>query len=241
MRDACLGLCALCGQVSILCDSHILPEFLYRRTYLDGGKGVELRLGNRGVRTRQKGYTEPLLCVSCEGVIGKYDTYFANVWLNGKVRPNAVALEAPMLVAGLDVRRFRLFHHSILWRMGVSKRQEFGEVRLGPHAERLRRMILAEDPGEAREYGVLGAAIFDPHDSSWADGIVVLPTRGSKDGRTLYSTVFGGCQWIYQVSSRDRLPLQMRSLDEDGILRLGRMSMLDVKGLKALVDAFDEE
>jgi hypothetical protein len=237
--SAKVGICALCLQVGVLCDSHILPECVYRPTYLDGGKGVVLRQGNRKVRTRQKGYSESLLCIACEGRIGKYDTYFANVWLNGKVRPPVVQRQAPILVPGLDVQRFSLFHHSILWRMGVSKRPEFSAVRLGQHAEQLRRMIVAEDPGKSGEYGVLAAAVFDPQDMSWADGIVTLPTKGYKDGRTLYGAVFAGCQWIYQVSSRDRLPLQMQSMGQDGIFRLGRKSILEVKGLKALVDAFD--
>lgn len=55
-------------------------------------------------------------------------------------------------VEGVDYNRLKLFLLSLLWRMGASRLYFFREVELGPHQERLRRMLVQDDPGEPDQY-----------------------------------------------------------------------------------------
>lgn len=234
--------CALCLGSGPLCDSHILPEFLFRPTYTDESGEIEgaleLRATDLRVRTRYQGYTEKLLCLGCERRINRHETYFANAWFNHQVRPSIVGPGPVMEIAGLDYRRFRLFHHSILWRMGVSRRDEFKAVRLGPHAERLRRWILAEESAPLGRYQVMARALYHPEDRRFADDVVSFPSRGRLDGEHLYGLIFGGCYWIYRVSSHPTDPTTL-GFFEDGRLRLGVQSLHDCRAITKLVFAFD--
>jgi hypothetical protein len=56
------------------------------------------------------------------------------------------------MVEGFDYVRMKLFLLSLLWRMGVSQPYFFNEVKLGFHEKRIRRMLLADDPGSADQY-----------------------------------------------------------------------------------------
>lgn len=66
-------------------------------------------------------------------------------------------MDPPGLVAGkillltnLPYRPLKLFRLSLLWRMSVSSLREFALVKLGPHEERIRQMLLQDDPGQSR-------------------------------------------------------------------------------------------
>jgi hypothetical protein len=59
-------------------------------------------------------------------------------------------------INGLDYAMFKLFHLSVLWRAGVSTREEFRNVKLGSHEDVIRQMLLRDDPG-ARQVSSLGA------------------------------------------------------------------------------------
>ena len=59
-----------------------------------------------------------------------------------------------MEIADFDYSTLKLFFLTLLWRAGVTKRDMFRKVQLGPHEHRLRRMILAGDPGDQHDYAV---------------------------------------------------------------------------------------
>ena len=99
-----------------------------------------------------------MLCQSCETKLSKWETYARGLLTGGTLlqyrREGTITW-----VEGIDYSRFKLFQLSILWRAGVTTREFFSKVTLGPHAERLREMLLAEDPGEkakGRVYGLVG-------------------------------------------------------------------------------------
>ena len=98
----------------------------------------------------------------------------------------------------------KLFQLSILWRASVSKLEIFGDVKLGPHEEYLRNMLINENPGKDYEYGCLQFAIF-MEETKLADGLIMPPAIIRLDGFRLCRFTFGGLIWLYVVSSHNHL------------------------------------
>ena len=52
----------------------------------------------------------------------------------------------------IDYQQFKLFLLSVLWRVGISSLPIFHRIDLKDHNDRLRNMILNNDPGNSEEY-----------------------------------------------------------------------------------------
>jgi hypothetical protein len=139
--------CALCQKNKPLRSSHIVPEFLYQEMYDPKHRFLGLsRIPSDRVLLYQKGLREKLLCGDCEQQFGRYESYAAQVFYGGAklaVRPKGKRVT----IAGAEYKPLKLFFLSLLWRFGVTSLPVFSGADLGPHAEKLRKMLFAEDPG----------------------------------------------------------------------------------------------
>ncbi len=196
--------CALCRSEATLRESHVLPEFVYRPAYDENHGLIDYDRQARRQRVRRKGFWETLLCDACEGRFGRLENYFARTWFSKSVRPS-LAGKTQVTVRGLDYAQFKLFHLSILWRAGVAKSEPFRSVSLGPHEERLRLALLADDPGPPEKYPIAGLALRDPETGGFRDDILHLPTKGRLKGYHFYVTHFGGVSWFYGISGHSGL------------------------------------
>jgi hypothetical protein len=212
-------LCKLCLLDRPLCNSHIIPEFLYRAAYDDKGRALELTrtLGNH--RFVQKGYRERLLCDECEQRINVFEKYFKQAWYDAGTLPDRVD-EDVYVLQGLDYRLFKLFHLSVLWRAGVSSNSIFANVRLGAHREPMREILLSEDPGPKDRYHFLAQVLVD--DGLVVDGVILEPATFKYQTRRIHVLLFGGCAWNYVISRqplRDLLPLALTTSGTLPLLR----------------------
>lgn len=225
-RRSSVGTCRLCLQERELCRSHIIPEFLYRPSYNAAHQAHELTVDIARRRPIQTGYWERLFCQECEKNLNLYDDYFASAWFQSGLRPTTVRGKI-VSIPGLDYKRFKLFHMSVLWRAGISSRPEFETVRLGPHEGRLRRMLLAEDPGEAFEYPFWGLMLNDAETGRVYDDVLIQPEMSKALGHTIYHFMFGGCSWYY-ITSTHPAPKEILPavFDRSGILILGVQDFL---------------
>ena len=145
--------CKLCLQQKQLCNSHIIPEFFYKPLYDHLHRFVALAEDPaQNNRFHQKGIQEKSLCVDCEALLCKYEKYAKEVLYDGLHARHDDQPEA-FVFQNLNYDQFKLFELSILWRAGISSLPDFDEVTLGPHAERIRSMLLNEKPGESYQYG----------------------------------------------------------------------------------------
>jgi hypothetical protein len=95
------------------------------------------------------------MCAGCEGHFSRYENY-ARPMLFGPTSPIIVRPTSHHVWTGLDYRLMKLFQLSILWRMAVSADPYYAFVELCDEEEEvLRRMLLADDPGEPWQYGCL--------------------------------------------------------------------------------------
>ncbi len=235
-------ICRLCLQEKPLVESHIIPEFCYKPIYDHKHRLNELST-DPGVPNRcrlQKGLKENLLCSSCDNDrISKWENYARKVFYGG-VEIGITPGKDHLIISEVDYKKMKLFQMSVLFRASVSKHKVFKDVNLGVHEERLRRMLIDEDPGEIHRYGcamlMIVTAVGQPKgQADVVDGIIIEPERIKVGGQNGYAFIFGGCVWMYIVSSNsEKFPNKNILLQKDGTLTLGLVDPKSVPYIRNL-------
>lgn len=196
-------LCKFCRTDQPLCESHIIPELLFRPLYDDKHRAKSIALDGSGPRHIQKGIRERLFCQECEQFLSsRYERYFAEAWYQTNVIPNPVNMQF-FEMRGLDGARVHLFHLSFLWRASVASDAQFGVVQLGPHEEPIRQLLRDEDPAAMRRYPVFGSLLYFAHNHKPCTGLVTSPSTSMFDGYRLYGFCYAACFWNFVVSSHE--------------------------------------
>jgi hypothetical protein len=216
--------------------SHIIPEFLYDSLYDDKHRlHILSALPEERNQLKQKGERERLLCDDCESLLSKYERY-ASLVLGGDL-PIQVGRDGNLLTfSGFDYKNFKLFQLSILSRAGVSTLPLFERVQLGPHAERLRALLRAEDPGPAELYACIMSVLTTS--AGVVPTLIMQPTRGRNHGKPTYKFTMGGLMWVYFVTSQPPGdPFQYCVLRETGeaVMQIGNIN--EMHDLRAFVQA----
>jgi hypothetical protein len=206
--------CRLCGQAGPLCRSHIIPEFLYAPLYDEKHRFTVV--SKQGDRWSQQGLTERLLCRGCEQRFARHEAYASGV-ITGRLGHKFRTVGSRVLLNGIAYESFKLFQLSVLWRASISSLEFFHLVSLGPHEERLRRMLLANDAGAPETFGcavvfatdrghTITDTFFNPEPLRWA-------------GRRMIKFFFAGSAWLFYCDSqRPTKYLQGLFLQRDGTL-----------------------
>jgi len=203
-----MSICRLCKEDKTLLKSHIFPEFLYKPIYDENHSFMVISSDSeKRPRHRHKGIYEELLCKSCEGIVGEYENYSAKVLFGNDNKEKRVSVKKPFgfIFHDIDYTKFKLFQISLLWRASISSRPEIPKIDLGPHSEKMRRMLLNRIPGEVYEYGC--SILFIPDYSKEMVGFIYSPELIPKKikGYTWYRAIFSGLLWAYIVSSHSSL------------------------------------
>jgi hypothetical protein len=226
--------CRLCLEQAELCDSHIVPEFFFKRLYDDKHRffGVSGNPGER-IRVSQKGMRENLLCKKCEGQFSKYETYGSSV-LYGE--PFSVEnLGAIISVGGIEYHRFKLFLLSLLWRLDATTLPFWQDIDIGStHREKLRGMLVAEDPGEPWRYGCTVLRLLN--DGRPFNGLVSSAARAKMKGYHLHGIAADGFVFSFCVSSHEPHFLNPGFLQKDGRLVVLTRELRDVPFLSQMAN-----
>jgi len=119
--------------------------------------------------------------------------------LNGGITVTARKNGRLIHLEGIEYSSFKLFALSVLWRAGVSSVKVFEQVKLGHHEEKIRIMLLNNNPGKEFEYPFILSPII--HESEVQKSLIVQPTWTRLDKHFAYRFVFGGIAWVFVVSS----------------------------------------
>lgn len=106
-----------------------------------------------GYWEQREGLVQRLLCQECEQKIGCFEDYAKRFLYGGSdpIRLSLPLLDDPLFIA--DYKRMKLFQLSILWRAAEAAGDFFSAVTLAEqHRERIRQMLLTENPGADHEY-----------------------------------------------------------------------------------------
>ena len=226
--------CRLCLRERKLCDSHIIPEFLYSDLYNSKRQMMAVSgVGRKGWKPLQKGATEHLFCGCCEQHFENFmEGPFKTEWCDKSLLPDPWPPDHIELVKVKNYAAFKLFHLSILFRAGVSSLPTFAKVQLGQHEQRLRRLLISKDPGRADRYSVFGYAVVR-HDNQRIVPMVSRTQISSIGSRPCYGTIYGGVQWWVRVTSSAHQEFQSISLKEDGTMPIAAVAWNEVSVIQA--------
>lgn len=210
--------CALCLENKKLRKSHIIPEFLYKPIYEEDPKryfGVSTD-SSEGIDHRQQGIWDRLLCGDCEQHLSKWEDYASTLlYQRAQVQEISIGLR----VVNVDYEKFKLFLLSLLWRAGATSRKEFSEVSLGPHEEKLRKMLLENEPGPTEKYGCM--PVLCPKYKDVLQNMIISPDTVKVRAHHVVRFLLGGLFWNFFVSSHTpSIASEGIFLTEDGELTI---------------------
>jgi hypothetical protein len=243
-----VGKCKLCSEDKKLCEqSYIIPNFMYQDLFDENNRMHAIQIKESKIKqlgSRQTGeFDKYILCHSCDNeTLGKLDTYVSLILYDGYpktfqrcARPDGMKYT---YFAEIDYARFKLFLLSVLWRASISDRPLFREVKLGPHEERIRQMLLNGDPGEQLKYPCLMMTY--RHLKEYPGDIVTQPSRSRVNGGHIYKFLIGGMIYIFFISKHAIPPALMDvAINPKGEMkiihsspRLARKALGNMIGLK---------
>lgn len=241
--------CKLCGIDGRLVDAHIIPAAFFRDLHTAGGGGPPLEIVANDPKVYPKRapigvYDQGLVCDACERRFGPWDTYAAELLIQGRdtaFRP--VVIEgryAPAIVAdGVDYHRFRMFVLSLLWRAAASSHPYFSRVTIPRRVERLRELVLSDQPGGNREFSTVLSRWKDSRASAWGEKLIVSPYEyRSTYGPRMVRLFIGSFVLDVRVSDIPLpLPLDQLQFLPGGPLYAIERELVGSKDLNAVVPA----
>jgi len=231
-----IGSCNLCGENRELCNSHIIPEFCYKPLYDDNHRVARVNLPDerRLFSPIQKGFREHLLCRNCEGLLNdRYERPFKKYWDKVQLPTSPPGAK----IAGFDYASFKLFHLSILWRAGVCSGKGLKES-LGPYEEKLRAMLLSNNPGPVAHYPILGRLMLREASVYSAGPIGVHLLSGRHENSRQYLLCYCGVEWIVILTdhpTREQTHRAECAPQLDGSMLLGVGDWLDGPSMRDII------
>lgn len=201
--------CKLCRETKKIVRSHIIPNSFYKDLFDEKNRMLISSFDGKKVNNKiqQTGEWEWLLCEDCDSrLLGPWDDYGKQVFID-QDKIQIERFDHPRLIfpadiaKGLDYKKLKLFLISMLWRSGISQRPIFKQIDLGPHEEKLRQMILNENPGEETEYPctVFTTRHFHDFGKGWT-----FPPKSSKlNGHNCIDFFITGIQFTFFISNHD--------------------------------------
>lgn len=167
-------ICNLCDKESKLIDAHIIPEKFFKR--LRSGKivpEIHSNIENEYPKRTPIGiYDQNILCAGCDNHIGVWDNYAQQLLLKEFSEENAVhhnGRKVAYRIDSFDYEKLKLFFISLAWRASISSEPFYKRVKLGPHQDILKKLILNSDPGEDNQFQIVLAKFSDPRIQSILD------------------------------------------------------------------------
>ncbi len=225
--------CALCLEERKLCKSHVVPDFIFKRLKEMDGCFHVYRESARGFKTFGRTFTQKLLCSDCENLFSKWESY-ASLFFGDKIQLSGKKRGSHLELGGADYKKLKLFYMSLLWRFAITTNPWMQSHDLGPHKERLRELLIAEDPAEPWRYGCTLMAVLA--NNQHVPDLIVPPSKVRVDGHWCTRLVVGGFILVYLVSSHPpNAHRQSMFLQRNGTFLFSRHELFDVPFLAEIV------
>ena len=120
--------------------------------------------------------------------------------------------------------------------MSVCSLKVFDAVSLGPHEEPIRKMLLADDPGEPEQYGFLG--VIPIIEGKFYPDWISEPDWTHYENSRLYRVVIGGVLYMFNVSNHlITLPHPCLFIQKNGDWILQYRDVREIEFLRQWFDA----
>lgn len=207
---------------------------MYKGIYGKNNKVANINLHNiKEVSYAYSGiYDKNILCRECDNeILSKLESYASNYiyFRRGATAKNQVLIEKlqetdttlPVLrFHNLDYTKTKLFFLSLLWRAHISEHPFFKDVSLGKYSEKLRNMILTNDPGREDEFEVV--LILVDSAGTRPDKSIISPRHIKNDGNSTYIFHIDQIMYHFNISAYNKTSLFDKGIiKKDGILDIG--------------------
>lgn len=195
MQTTTNGRCRLHGGNASLRDSHIIPNWAYKRTRGLGAKNTVAFKGDC-LMIDSRHITEHLLCAACEQKLGVWDDYAARMSRkdSGFAALEAAEPEGPLgsvygaSLVGVDIAALAKFGVAVFWRASISSK--FPAIKLGRHEDGLRDYLTGETKFPRKARLILQLIQGTPAEPT--DQVVIAPWQSANpEGHVLRFSVFG--------------------------------------------------
>ncbi|OEE77128.1 hypothetical protein A1OQ_05665 [Enterovibrio norvegicus FF-162] len=161
--------CKLCRNNTELCDSHAIPDSLFKSIFSSGSGQAILLDGseNKPIRQTQDSWSTEQLCMRCEKKLNEsYERYSLKALRGGY---GFERTEGGVLFSELNTQTVRHFVAAILWRASVSKHDSYAAVTLpDKFNERIRFSLNTSSEISKRTLSVRGFKLVDNTDGGFS-------------------------------------------------------------------------
>jgi hypothetical protein len=203
------GRCKFCNKDSLLVDAHIIPKGFYRNDGDFHFAVVNMTKAERSRRSHKGVWDDTILCEVCEARFAPIDDYAVkNLYRrrteaspygqNGSVYLDRNGGPLALSLPWIDGEKIALFALFVLWRAGVSSRQECWGVRLGPFEERIRAVLNSNTLDNTSGMHVTLWWERNPN----VVGVIILPYRSKIYGVRFWNFWCGGYYFVVQTDNR---------------------------------------
>ena len=229
-----MPICKLCEREKKLINAHIIPKQLYKPIGEASGGESPWVYGvgtDKKSQQSQSGIYDPdILCRECDGdLIGPWDNY-GQILLRSSPSPENYIVDDAGKPAGykidtFDYHQLKLFFMSILWRAAITSDSFFARVQLGYWEDKLKKMILAQDPGSENDFSV----VLSKYEGDCSE-IMPSPTKHKLDGVNYYRFRIPKYVFLIKVDKRNFPPkFAPFILSPNQPLLIGVMEYMDSK------------
>ena len=123
----------------------------------------------------------------------------------------------------IDYTKFKLFLLSLLWRASISKLPIFKDINLGPYEDKIRQMILDNNPDDPIQYQCVMASYMQLKEAQ--EYQFIRPGLVDDDNGFMYLFLIGGILYILYESRLNNLAwLDAYAFKANGELKLIQMT-----------------
>ncbi|MCF6271114.1 MAG: hypothetical protein L3J41_15485 [Melioribacteraceae bacterium] len=202
-----IGKCKLCNKSEELQNSHIIPNYFFKRLKRNGSAiQTEVTVGIPNIKT-QDSWSEYLFCKNCEQHINKFEKYVISFTKHPfNVKSTADSKDNNIVqFSNLDYERFRLFQLSLLFRAAIASGREWATIKLSKtKKEEIRLSILTKKLPDELRYACQMKILWDFKNNTPLDTIVMIPIKKILTRGEIIYFVFGGFAWEFFVPKLSR-------------------------------------
>jgi hypothetical protein len=213
--------CKLCQLEKPLIEAHIVPKCLLKPLFSPTGP---IRSISKDISTYPKRfpigvYDSNILCAECDNSFSPWEQYTAELLFETAPKYRELAHMGFYSIPEYDYAMLKLCVLSVLWRMSITRQQEYERVSLGQKYENdIRTMLLAKEPGAPDMFSVAWLQLTDYVGSGTALG--TSPARYKN--ATIYNLGLPGFVAVIKVGQQQHPhPLQPAIMTPDSPLIIG--------------------
>jgi hypothetical protein len=142
-------ICKGCEKNKSLIDAHIIPKSFYMNLRSDSNHldVFQSSIPERKSRSFKGEYDQTILCKECDSVFEKSDDYAKKLLIDKFSSFKELHQNNTLVgwdIGAIELGKLKHFFLSVLWRASITQRPFFKRVKLGPHENHIKNIVLGK-------------------------------------------------------------------------------------------------